>query len=660
MKNTFFRITSIIITYLLALGLIVSCQSQSAGAATPMGVNSTSSGTPEAAPPATSTLELTPDAAQVQAVIIRALLALNTQANRMESTTIPGGGQAQVNVIEFVPPDRKHITSPGDGVEYIVIGQVVYAKTPSSGAWVETQVPASTFMEGQAVTEATLAQAISNAQFVRLDALNGVPMLVYGYESVTTTSGIELHSQTELWVGKADGLPYQMIINGEILSASIDPATGESKLQAGPAQSTTLITFDPAMVIEPPTLPTLDVPGMEGVPILGEERLTPYLTAYEQVTGNQATLALMVFHDTQGQPFAAYVDAATHTPFFITTQNAEGSIVWEAASLEDVAEKSGITVGVLAINSQFERYPDSKGIILQEFNGLVLTGFDLTYVKAGGPDAAYDWWYPDTMLAFAQGGNVDGEPFELFGHALVSASNLPEWLVNGSYTNEELMTTLTDHIAMTLQRYPDIRIWTVLNEAWLKTDTYDYLYRRFSNNGQDPEAGAQYVITLFEAARNARPDAILLYSDLDNEFAGERAEMNHRIVEMLKQRGLIDGLSMHWRVDGANPVAEQDLIAMMQSYGVPIYVTEMTIDLTDVQGTNAERFTRQAEIKQQYIRAAVESDVCKFIFDWGIQDSYNWLEKDRNRPAADPTMYDDALNRKPSYYAELAALMPDN
>jgi GH35 family endo-1,4-beta-xylanase len=112
--------------------------------------------------------------------------------------------------------------------------------------------------------------------------------------------------------------------------------------------------------------------------------------------------------------------------------------------------------------------------------------------------------------------------------------------------------------------------------------------------------------------------------------------------------------------DGANPVPEQVLKEMMQSYGVPIYVTEMTIDMTDVQGTTAQRFARQAEIKKQYILTAIESGVCKLIFDWGFQDSYNWLEKDRGRPAADPTMYDDALNRKPSYYAELAALMPDN
>ncbi len=243
----------IIIACVILLGFAASCQSQSTGTAAPPTAATAAPDLPAASP--TVTPEPTPDAAQAQAVIVKALLALNTQSNRMESTTQPAGGQAQSNVIEFFPPNRKHILSPGDGAEYIVIDQVVYARTSSSGAWAKTQIPASTFMGDQAVTESTLAQTVSSAQFVRLDALNGMAMLVYSYASTTSPSGIELHSQTELWIGKADGLAHQMIINGEILSASTDPATGESKLKAVQAQTTSRIIFDPTISIEPPALP---------------------------------------------------------------------------------------------------------------------------------------------------------------------------------------------------------------------------------------------------------------------------------------------------------------------------------------------------------------------------------------------------------------------
>lgn len=249
MRNIIARI--LLTTVLLAiLILATACQASPMGTDLPASPSETTAPIQTLAPTALPT----PNADEANAAIIQALLALNTQPNRMESTSTPEGGQAQTNVIEFVPPDRKHITSPGDGVEYIVTGQVVYAKTPTKGTWEETQIPAATFMGEAEVTEATLAPTVSDAQFVRRDALDGKAVMVYSYSSTTRSGDIELHSQTELWVGEADGLPYQMTINGEILSASTDPATGESKLQAVPAVTTTLITFDPTISIEPPML----------------------------------------------------------------------------------------------------------------------------------------------------------------------------------------------------------------------------------------------------------------------------------------------------------------------------------------------------------------------------------------------------------------------
>jgi hypothetical protein len=43
-----------------------------------------------------------------------------------------------------------------------------------------------------------------------------------------------------------------MIIDGEVLQASTDPSSGESKLQAAKALTTMTIAFDPTMQIEIP------------------------------------------------------------------------------------------------------------------------------------------------------------------------------------------------------------------------------------------------------------------------------------------------------------------------------------------------------------------------------------------------------------------------
>lgn len=189
----------------------------------------------------------TPSADEIRASIVNALLTLSTKPNRMENTTVFRDGRTEISIIEFVPPDRKHIVSPD--AEYVVIGEIVYAKT--SGKWEETSIPASTFM-GDEMTAQKIGETISNVRFIRDDSLDGKAVRVYGYDTTTKAGDIELHSQVELWVGEMDGLPYKMIIDGDVYGISVDSATGESKVTVARAKTTILIDFDPAMNIEAP------------------------------------------------------------------------------------------------------------------------------------------------------------------------------------------------------------------------------------------------------------------------------------------------------------------------------------------------------------------------------------------------------------------------
>ena len=200
----------------------------------------------------TVTQAATPNADEIHASIIDALLALNNKSNRMDVTTVSGDGKTATNVIEFIPPDRKHIISIEENVEYIVIGEKVYAKTGTSGKWEATQIPSSAFLGEGEVTAEMIDEMISEVQWMRWDEIEGKAVQVYGYISTTNSSDIELHSQTELWVGVEDGLPYKMVIDGEILSVSTDPTTGESHSAAVKALTTTVIDFDDGIRIEPP------------------------------------------------------------------------------------------------------------------------------------------------------------------------------------------------------------------------------------------------------------------------------------------------------------------------------------------------------------------------------------------------------------------------
>ena len=159
-------------------------------------------------------------------------------------------GRLHTNVIEFIPPDRKRILS--EGTETIVAGGKVYLKSSPTEPWQEVQIATSTYLGDQPVTEQSLQAYVEGGEFVRSNSLGGRLVKIYRYATTTISSGISLHSQAELWVGLADGLPYKMVTNGDTLAISLDPATGENKPVAVQAQSTTTIVFKPSLSIEPP------------------------------------------------------------------------------------------------------------------------------------------------------------------------------------------------------------------------------------------------------------------------------------------------------------------------------------------------------------------------------------------------------------------------
>lgn len=243
-----------IVLVLLLASLLVACQPQDT---TP---SQYQAGSPEPAQeilPAETpqpTVAPTQSPEEQRAAIVNALLALSTRPNRMDSTTVLSDGQPRRNVIEFAPPDRKRISTPDQGVEYVVVDGKVYAKTGAEAQWAMTEIPAATFLGEGAVTSETISAQITTILSIREEPWEGQAVLVYTYEGTTQASGLELHSRTELWVGVEDGLPVKMVVDGEIISTSFNPDTGESSVQAVQAVTTTIITFDEGIVIEAPLI----------------------------------------------------------------------------------------------------------------------------------------------------------------------------------------------------------------------------------------------------------------------------------------------------------------------------------------------------------------------------------------------------------------------
>ncbi len=323
-------------------------------------------------------------------------------------------------------------------------------------------------------------------------------------------------------------------------------------------------------------------------------------------------------------------------------------------SLRALAEGRGILIGnVLSDSFGWTDDPEMARLAEREFNAGMLEAY---WMEVNAEERGkYDFTYPDRLLAQANRANQ-----RVLGHTLVYSyeAMLPAWLTKGNFTREEYIELIQEHVHAVMLHYKG-RI-----DTWIPVNEYD------QGNGEPgsgwdydffkQKIGPEYVQIAFEAARKADPAATLLYNDNNNETAaGAQTEPTRQIVERLRARGLIDGVGLQFHLDGSNPPSRQDLVSTMRSYGLPVYITELDVDIRHVPGTQEERWAHQAEIYKTVLEAALEVGA-KYIGFWGPVDKYNWLESQPSAtevsPDADPGIFDDQLRPKPAYAAWVSIL----
>jgi len=188
-----------------------------------------------------------------------------------------------------------------------------------------------------------------------------------------------------------------------------------------------------------------------------------------------------------------------------------------------------------------------------------------------------------------------------------------------------------------------------VNEAYIEGD----IFRRV--------IGDDYVDIAFQTARETDPSAILIYNDFNNHSPvgnypdGERTQLSRYIVQRLKDKGLVDGIGIQMHLDGLRPPNKEEVIATMQSYGLPVYVSEFDVNLRRTKGSQEQRFELQAEIYKNMLEACLESTVCNHFVVFQTVDKYSVWETMPTLPfystSADPTPFDDDLRPKLAYFA---------
>lgn len=368
----------------------------------------------------------------------------------------------------------------------------------------------------------------------------------------------------------------------------------------------------------------------------GREPVTPPTPV---LPGSSATAATTLIPSptatTTHTPTATITATATRSP---TPTDTPGP-----PSLRGFAGKNHFLIGTYLTGPWFHD-PAWQETVVREFNmAIVASGFYWDDVEASR--GKFNFSFPDEQVAWAQ-----SQGLAITGHALLLARKpyIPNWLAYGNFSEDELSEILSNYIVQVMSRYKgQIGMYIVVEDAPTPSEvSQDAFYKRF---------GYEYIDRAFEIARQTDPNAILIYNAGDNETAGSpNSQLTHEIVARLKSKGLIDGVGFEMHLDGRKPPDKAQVVAEMRSYGLPVHVTEIDIDLSRVAGTREERYNEQARIYGDMLSACLESGVCESFSIWGIGDKHSWLEG--ASASADPTPFGDNLNPKPAYFALLEAL----
>ena len=256
--------------------------------------------------------------------------------------------------------------------------------------------------------------------------------------------------------------------------------------------------------------------------------------------------------------------------------------------------------------------------------------------------------------------NIAGDHGKLLRcHNLIWQSQLPDWIVNGTWTAETLTEVMRTHITNLITHWADVcYAWDVVNEALNSNGT-------FSQSIWYDVIGPEYFPLAFQFAQEAveatGKDIKLYYNDYGIESMNNKSARTRELVSELQGRGIrIDGIGLESHFTVGQSPSYEDSVETMTAYtdlGVEVAVTELDVRFDDASTarTNTSGLAMQAQGYYDSVRACVDAEGCIGITVWDFADTYSWIPQTfEGEGAAD--LYWEDYRRKPAYYAVGEAL----
>jgi endo-1,4-beta-xylanase len=302
--------------------------------------------------------------------------------------------------------------------------------------------------------------------------------------------------------------------------------------------------------------------------------------------------------------------------------------------------------------------PRYRDILTSQFDFVLADNTPNWYFTDGGlrpgPNT-YNFKQMDQVMAFAESHNM---PVQAHHYLWGEEKWLPDWLKKGSYTPDQLMDIIHDHILTVGKRYQGrIREWTVVNEAFSRGQHMFGLRDWWADH---TGGGTKYIDQAFIWARQADPSSKLILNDFLNEGINNVSDAMYAYVKDAKARGIpIDGIGLQMHIDGTHPPTKDEVVSNMKRFGalgVGVYVTEFDVNMNDVKADDKDKDQIQGNIYYEMMRACIESKVCHSFAFLGITDKETWYNY-LGLPDARPLLFDVNYDPKPAFYSLRSALL---
>lgn len=213
----------------------------------------------------------------------------------------------------------------------------------------------------------------------------------------------------------------------------------------------------------------------------------------------------------------------------------------------------------------------------------------------------------------------------LKGHALVWYQALPSWYSVLSVSEKKNaiefhVRTLVDRLKGVVQK------WDVVNEAF--EDTSQAGYRSFWTE----LGGIEMVRQCFVWAREADPNAVLVYNDYDCTSMTKKADAIYDMVKELKRTGTpIDevGFQAHESIHLMNDAwfaSMRQNIQRFKALGVRVNISEVDLRIDLYPGSLSEKLNRQAMCFYHLILEALcDLSACNEVTFWQFSSKYTWI-----------------------------------